>query len=308
MNCDSVSKLIPLYHYGELTPDEEDRMDQHLHECGACSTQMEQQRALALALDRRQMEIPALLLNECRDDLMAAIAGGAPRQVKPSKGPWALFLEAMGATFAGFGRLRQPLGAMLLILLGYMAARYSGAGVTQISGGLPSDNVFSNVRSLNVGNDGRVRATLDETRRREITGRLEDPNIQQIILTASRDENPAVRVESVGLMKNRADSPQVLDSLLNALETDPNDGVRLKALDALKPIAGDPRVTKTLSQVLLNDANPAVRMQVIDLMVTRRDDSVVGVLQNLMQREDNSGVRLKASKVLKDWNASIGTF
>jgi hypothetical protein len=27
-----------------------------------------------------------------------------------------------------------------------------------------------------------------------------------------------------------------------------------------------------------------------------------------MQREDNSGVRLKASKVLKDWNASIGTF
>ena len=43
-------------------------------------------------------------------------------------------------------------------------------------------------------------------------------------------------------------------------------------------------------------------------MVSRRDDSMVGVLQNLMQREDNSGVRLKASKVLKDWNASIGTF
>jgi hypothetical protein len=73
-------------------------------------------------------------------------------------------------------------------------------------------------------------------------------------------------------------------------------------------MSGDPRVTKALSQVLLTDANPAVRMQAIDLMVTRRDDSVVGVLQNLMQREDNSGVRLKASKILKDWNASIGTF
>jgi len=34
----------------------------------------------------------------------------------------------------------------------------------------------------------------------------------------------------------------------------------------------------------------------------------VGVLQNLMRREDNNGVRLKASKVLKDLNASIGTF
>jgi hypothetical protein len=96
--------------------------------------------------------------------------------------------------------------------------------------------------------------------------------------------------------------------LLNALAGDPNDGVRLKALEALKPLAGDAQVIKTLSRVLLTDANPAVRMQVIDLMVTRRDDSVVGVLQNLMQREDNNGVRLKASKVLKDWNASIGTF
>jgi HEAT repeat protein len=115
-------------------------------------------------------------------------------------------------------------------------------------------------------------------------------------------------VESVGLLKNRVDSQEVLDSLLNALAGDPNDGVRLRALDALKPMAGDARVAKTLSQVLLTDANPAVRMQVIDLMVTRRDDSMVGVLQNLMQREDNNGVRLKASKVLKDWNASIGTF
>ncbi len=33
MTCDSVSKLIPLYFYAELTPDDEDRVEQHLHEC-----------------------------------------------------------------------------------------------------------------------------------------------------------------------------------------------------------------------------------------------------------------------------------
>ena len=307
MNCDSVTKLIPLYFYGEVTPDEEDQVDQHLHECAACAAQLERQRTLAAALNRRQSETPPALLEECRDDLMAAIVGGAPRQVKPAKGPWALFLEAMGATFASFGRMRQPVGALLLILLGYSVARFSSSSGPTLSA-VPSDNVFSTVRSIKAGNDGRLQITLDETRRQEVSGRLEDPNIQRLILAGSRDENPAVRVESVGFLKNRADSPPVLDSLLNTLAGDPNDGVRLKALDALKPMAGDPRVLKTLSQVLLNDANPAMRMQVIDLMVTRRDDSVVGVLQNLMQREDNSGVRLKASKVLKDWNASIGTF
>jgi hypothetical protein len=308
MNCDAVTNLIPLYYYGELTPDEEDQLDQHLHECSACGNEMERQRTLAAALDRRQLDVPPRLLEDCRTDLMAAIAGGAPRQVKPSaKGAWALFLEAMAATFAGFGRLRQPVGALALIALGYVAAHYSGSGGAALSN-LPADNVYSSVRSVKAGNDGNVEITFDETRRREVTGRLEDANIQRFLLAGSRDENPAVRVESVGLMKNRADSPQVLDSLLNALANDPNDGVRLKALDALKPMAADARVAKTLSQVLLSDANPAMRMQVIDLMVTRRDDSAVGVLQNLMQREDNSAVRLKASKVLKDWNASIGTF
>jgi hypothetical protein len=306
MNCDSVSKLIPLYFYGEVTPDEEDQVDQHLHECGSCASQMEQQRALAVAFDRRLAEIPPPLLDECREDLMAAIAGGAPRQVKASKGPWTLFLEALSASFAGFGRMRQPVGALLLFALGYLVARYSAPGNPQVAG-VPS-NMRYNVRAVNAGSDGQVRLTLDETRRREITGRMEDPNIRQYILAGSHDEDAAVRVESVGLLKNRADSPEVLESLLNALVSDPNDGVRLKALDALKPVAGDPRVMKAVSQVLLTDANSSLRYQAIDLMAMRRDDSSVGVLQNLMQREDNNGVRLKASRVLKDWNASIGTF
>jgi hypothetical protein len=254
------------------------------------------------------VEIPPLLLEDCRADLMAAIAGGAPRQLKPpDKGPWGLFLDAMASTFAGFGRLGQPLGALALIALGYVAARYSSTSGATVST-LPSDNVYANVTAVKAGGDGKVQITFDETRRREIAGRLEDPDIQRLLDAGSRDQNTEVRLASVGLMKNRAESTQALDSLLNALANDPNDGVRLKALDALKPMAGDARVSKTLSQVLLTDANPAVRMQVIDLMVTRPNDSTVGVLQNLMQREDNSAVRLKASKALKDWNASLGSF
>ena len=312
MSCDSVSKLIPLYFYGEVTPEEEDQVDQHVHECAACAGELEQQRTMAAALDRRQAVIPPALLEECREDLMAAIAGGAPRQSKPAKGPWTLFLEAVSDTVAGFGRMRQPVGAVLLVLVGFLAARFTGMGGGSVPGIATNNavmlagNNIPVVRDVKAEGDGTVRIQFD--RRQEVSGRLEDRNIQDLILAGSREEDPAVRVESVSLMKSHVDSPQVLDSLLNALTGDPNDGVRLKALEALKPMSGDPRVTKALSQVLLADTNPAVRMQAIDLMVTRRDDAVVGVLQNLMQREDNSGVRSKASKILKDWNASIGTF
>jgi hypothetical protein len=314
MTCDSVTKLIPLYYYGDLTPGEEDLFDQHLHECAACTAEMERQRVLAAALDRRRIEPPALLLEDCRADLMAAIAGGAPVINQAAKGPWTLFLEALNISFAGFGKMRQPAGALALIAIGFFAARFSGSLVPFGSSGFnsmslsPSDNTLSTVRSVKPDSTGRVQITVDETQRREISGRLDDPDIQKFILAGSRGDNAAVRVEAVGLLKNPGDSPQALESLLNALANDPNDGVRLKALDALKPLAGDPRLSKTLAQALLSDTNPAVRSQVIDLMVARRDDSTVGVLQNLVQREENSGVRLKASKVLKDWNASIGTF
>jgi len=313
MNCDSVTKLIPLYYYGDLTPEEEDLFDEHLHECTVCAAEMERQRVLSAALDRRRMEPPPLLLEDCRADLMAAIAGGAPVVVKADKGAWTLFLEALNVSFAGFGKMRQPAGALALIAMGFFLARFSGMPTPFSGGGFnsmslsPSESTFATVRSINPDGD-RYKITVDETRSREITGRLDDPDIQRFILAGSRGENAAVRLESVGLLQNPGVSPQVLDALLNVAATDSNDGVRLEALKALKPLAGDPRVSKTLSQVLLSAANPAVKMQVIDLMMARRDDSTVGALQSLLQHEENSGVLHKASKVLKDWNASIGTF
>jgi len=321
MNCDSVGKLIPLYFYGELLPEEEDRVEAHLHECAACAREMEKQRALAAALDRRQAASQPMLLAECRADLMAAIQGGAPRTGGTEKGPWTLFLEAIGISFTGFNRYRQPVGAVALVALGFFAARFTGAGMgnlaIQPNSGAPMaynasmtspDDVFSTVRSVQPDNSGRVQIALDETRRRVISGNIGDPNIQKFLVAAASEENPAVRVESVGLLKSRVDSSEVRDALLNALAHDPNAEVRLKALEGLKGLAGDPEVRKTLAQVLLADDNAAVRMQSIDLLVTRHDDSMVGVLQNLVQKDGNSAVRLKCEKALKDMNASVGTF
>ncbi|MBZ5619928.1 MAG: HEAT repeat domain-containing protein [Acidobacteriia bacterium] len=306
MTCDSVSKLIPLYFYGELTPDEEDRLEDHLHECAECTSALARQRRLAAALDQRQTETPPLLLEDCRMDLMAAIQGGAPRLEQSSKGPWTLFLEAMGATFVGLNRLQRPVGAVALIALGFFASRFTGSSPTAAPA--PADEVFATVRSVRPENAGRVQIAFDETRRRTVSGSMEDQNIQKLLLAAAHEENPAVRVESMGLLKSRAGSGEVRDELLNALVHDANVGVRLEALKGLKPLLADVEVRKTLGQVLKTDDNPAVRMQVVDLLVAQRDDSMVSVLQDVVQKEDNNYIRLKLQKALKDMNASIGTF
>jgi hypothetical protein len=310
MSCEWVAKLIPLYFYGELPPEEEERLEEHLHECAACGREMERQRQLAVALDRRRVEAPPALLEECRADLMAAIEGGAPLGVRqPSaNGPWTLFLEAMTGAFAGVNRFRRPVGAVALVVLGFFAARFTASNPGGSATAAPSDQVYSTVRSVRADDPNRVEIALDETRRRVVAGRMDDPNIQRLLLAAAHEDNPAVRVIAVDLLKGRAGVGEVRDALLNALATDSNAGVRQKALEGLKPLAADPTVRKILQQALMGDDNPAVRMQAVDLLVAHRDDSMVGVLQGMVQSENNDYVRLRVEKALKDMNASVGTF
>lgn len=311
MKCDSVLKAIPLYFYGELTADEEDRLEQHLHECPTCARELERQRTLAAMMDRRPAEVPPGLLDDCRADLMAAIQGGAGAVERPAAGPWRLFLDALSHSLSGWNRYRQPAGAMALLAVGFFAARVTTRppmGSEQAAVSAPTEQSFATIRSIQPSPSGGVQIAFDETQRRVVSGSMDDQNIRRLLLAASREDNPAVRVESVDLLKGHADSSQVRDALLNAVAHDPNAGVRLKAVEGLKPLAADPDVRKVLAQVLLADDNPAVRMQVVDLLVEHRDDAIVGVLQDLMQKENNSYVRLKSEKALKEMNASLGTF
>jgi hypothetical protein len=311
MTCESAAALIPLYHYGELTPEQEDTLEAHVHECGSCSQAMERQQALARALDRREIEAPPRLLEDCRADLMAAIQGGAASGGKYGvKGPWRLFLEALGATFAGLGRMRQPLAAAALLALGFFGARLTGTKPPAAAGNpaQPAQPAYTTVRSISTTGSGAVEIAVDDTTRRVVSGGLDDPAIRQLVLAGSREDNAAVRVESVDLLKSRPALGEVRDALINALAHDANPAVRMKALEGLRPLAGDAQVRQVLAQALIRDDNPVIRMQAVDLLVAQRDDSMVGVLQNLVQHEDNHYVRLKVEKALKDMNASVGTF
>ena len=315
MNCDTISTLIPLYYYGELTPEQEDSVEEHTHQCRECATAVEQQRQLAAALDRREMPAPPLLLEDCRADLLATLHGGVarlPLAVSPpkSKGPWGLFLEAVAHSLSGAGRLRQPIGALAMLAIGFFGARLTTSTPRITTTPVKGEDVFTTVRSVQADPAGSVQISYDETRRNLLRGRVDDPDIQRLMLAGAHEDNPAVRVEAMDLLRTRAGSgsTEVRDALLNAVAADTNPAVRLKALDGLKPLSGDAEVRKALSRVLLSDDNAAVRMQVVDILVAHRDDYMVGLLQGMVQRESNDSVRLKLEKALKDMNASVGTF
>jgi len=319
MNCESVTKLIPLYFYGELPPEEEDQLEQHLDTCAACARQAESQRALSAALDRREMQPSAALLAECRHDLMRAVYRQEASVLRPVR-PGSVgrlgggFRETFGSWLPSLGAWRMPLGASALLALGFITARLTAPGAAgPFSLASLTPEVISSVRSVQPAHEGsqpgEVRIVLDETRQRVISGQLNDSNIQRLMLAAAHDENnPGVRWESVDLLRSHSDSSPVRELLLNRVAEDPNPGVRLKALDGLKTYTGDPEVRKVLAQVLVDDDNPGVRIAVVDALTAHADDNMVGFLQSVVQKEDNTYVRRRCAKALQDMNASVGTF
>ncbi|MGA2739396.1 MAG: HEAT repeat domain-containing protein [Bryobacteraceae bacterium] len=317
MNCESVAKLIPLYFYGELSPEDEDCLEQHLDACAACARQAESQRALSAALDRREIQPPAALLAECRHDLMRAVyRQEAPllRPIHPA-GSWKPFRETFGAWLPSFGSWRMPLGASALLALGFAAARLTAPGVSSGPFSIASltPDVISSIRSVQPahegGDAGEVQIVFDETRRRVVSGQLNDSNIQHLMLAAAHDENNAgVRWESVDLLRSHSDSSPIRELLLNRVAEDPNAGVRLKALDGLKTFTGDPEVRKVLAQVVMHDESPGVRIAAVDALTAHADDNMVGFLQGVVQKEDDTYVRRRCVKALQDMNASVGTF
>jgi hypothetical protein len=156
---------------------------------------------------------------------------------------------------------------------------------------------------------GKVQIVLEETRQKTLRGNLADQSIQRLLLAAAKDPaDPGLRVESVDLLRTSPESAAVRNALLYALQHDSNSGVRLKALEGLKASAADPDVRQTLSQVLLTDKNPGVRTQVIDLLIQQKEHKMVGVLQELMRKEDNSYVRFRCQRALHEMNASVETY
>jgi anti-sigma factor RsiW len=314
MNCESVSKLIPLYFYGELPPEEEDRLEQHLDTCAACARQAETQRTLSAALDRRATQPSAALLAECRHDLMRAVYRHEAPVLRSSQPATSSKPFRFSAWLPSLGAWRMPLGASALLALGFVTARLTAPGAASpfnLAGLTP--DVISSVRSVqpaqNGVQNGEVQIVLDETRRRVVSGQLNDSNIQRLMLAAAHDEsNPGVRWESVDLLKSHSDSSPVRELLLNRVAEDPNAGVRLKALDGLKTYTGDPEVRKVLAQVLMHDDNPGVRIAAVDALTSHADDKMVGFLQGVVQKEDNTYVRRRCVKALQDMNASVGTF
>ena len=311
MSCAEARSQFWLLEYGELSFDEEERIETHLDKCADCRAARAQTKELHAGFDSLAVEPPASLLRECRADLAARLELESPTEATPAGergGWWNQFVDTLTS-----GIVLRPAGALALLVLGFMGARLAPS--LGLSGFLGADEAgMSRVRDVQAASDGRIQIVVDETRQRMVTGAAGDPQIQTLLLNAARDpSDPGLREESLSLLNRRASSKEVRDMLVYALKNDDNAGVRMRAIEGLKEFSAEPEVRGALSQALLADANPGIRIRAIDLLAGDAnanfaagnvDRQIIGTLQELMLREDNAYLRQRSQKILEAVNAS----
>jgi hypothetical protein len=278
----------------------------HVDECDACRDALAREKLLFKSLDAAEIVPSAELLADCRAQLRQRLEHAAPERASF----WDKIRQGFTINFHFAPGIMQPIGALAMLAIGFFGARVTPASFLGSfhSAGLV-DPASSRVRYVEPMGSGRVQIVVDETTQRTLSGTLEDQSIQRLLLTAAKDPSDAgLRVESVNLLKNQPQSAEVRSALLDVVQHDSNAGVRLKALDGLKDFADDPETRKTLAKVLLKDDCPGVRTQVIDLLIQHHADSMMGVFQEVMGKEQNGYIRMRCQRALHDMNASAETY
>jgi hypothetical protein len=309
MKCEWVQQNIVLFVYDELPDDARFELEQHVSRCAGCAAELESAKKFRADFSRSPIQYPSPnFLAASRMKLQEALEGA-------EQGAWwhryifdpaawlhqvrfapALALAIFIVGFAG------GIGATYKMVKGGMTDLSSGPGsaATPVQASLGTSVGAIQSVSQQPGSN-LVTVKYDAVSPQVRTGSLNDPNIQQLLLYAARNNfNPGVRMDSVDLLTQQPNDTHVREALIYALRYDSNTGVRLKALDGLGPsVKDDVQVRDAVLESLMADTNPGVRIEALRLLVpVRADSSVRIVLQRLAAKDENRYIRSQARTLL----------
>jgi len=301
MNCNWVQQNIILYVYDELPDDARHELEQHVARCNDCTAELESTKKFRSELGQFPAEEPhPNLLAASRMKLQEALETA-------EQGGWWSRLVFDPVQWLNQVRFAPALAAAIFIVgfAGGIGATYKMVPRGQVAGLTPGKGSgmlqlgsISTVSSVSQQpGSNQVTVKYETVSPQERTGGLNDPNIQQLLLYAARNNfNAGVRIDSYNLLTQQPQNEHVREALLYALRYDSNTGVRLKALDALGPyVKDDVQVRDAILESLMSDTNPGVRIEALHLLEPARGDSSVRiVLQRLAQKDENRFIRSQA--------------
>jgi HEAT repeats/Putative zinc-finger len=335
--CADFDARLVLLAAGELTPDDEADVADHLRHCARCTEALEKERNLVDCFTASRIEPDAALLANCRSSLEDAL----DRQEERG------WLRRIANIFLPAGGLapRPAWSAALLVLVGFSvgvlgprffqrsvagsgdsnsATSSDAAGSSNFApefpnsdtgGTAPIDLHSAQVAGISVmpsgaGEPPRVELRMRAQQPFRMQGTVNNDNVKSVLLNILRNNDrfdPDVRLDAVDLLRAKNDDPEVRDVLCHAVHTDPNAAVRLKALEALNGAEPQDLVRKTLLDALVDDRNPGVRVEAINALRSMAaegkvtsDEHMLAVLRDRMHKDPNTYIRLQSAAAIRD--------
>ena len=304
MNCEWVKQNVSLYLYDELADDARFELEQHAKRCRQCAALVSEFQDLHQQLNLLpQLEVTPNLLASARMELEERLETAEQlqgwRRFALDPVAWLRrwhFSPALAAVIfiVGFG---AGLGAMYSVTGNIR----SGAGMSPASQPV-TEAAISGIRAIQQEpGTNQIKIQYDTTTPVQAQGSLNDPQIQQLLLYATRNNyNSGVRMDSIDVLRQKPEDSRIREGLVFALRYDSNPGVRLKALEAVTPfVRGDIRVRNAVLEALLNDNNPGLRLGALQaLQAVRADTSVRQALRQLAKDDPNPSIRKESQTML----------
>ena len=299
MKCEWVQQNVVLYVYDELPDDARHELEQHVARCATCMAEVQAVKAFRTEMAKLPVQDPSPnFLTDSRMKLQEALESA-------EQGGWFSRLVFEPMNWLNQVRFAPALAAAIFIVgfAGGIGATYKMVKRPD-QGAIPGPQPAAVAASVSgvssiiqQPNSSQVTIKYDTVVPQQATGSFSDPQIQQLLLYAARNNfNPGVRMDSVNLLTQRPHNEHVREALLYALRYDSNTGVRLKAWDGRGPyVKSDTQVRDAVLEALMSDTNPGIRIEALRLLdPVRADSSVRIVLQRLAQKDENRFIRSQA--------------
>jgi len=304
MNHRKYREWLDLSSYDELSDTERVELERHLTGCRDCREYGEDVKKLHAAVARhRRLGMSHQLLMDARRQLRRALDEDA----RPSP-LWERIIEPIyRISFSGV--------AMLVVgfIVGYLT--FSAPRIASMVKGeqtaVEEDARIMNVRFTDAdASDGEIEFTYDAVRPGHMKGRIDDPQVQTVLAEALINEkNAGVRLRSVNALAEQTEpleSKELRQALLSAMTSDPNPAVRKEALGLVQKLPFDPEIKDAILYVLQHDDNAGVRIVAINSLdkfkdqVALKDNEVLKVLREQVQKDENNYIRLIARNFLEE--------
>ena len=310
MNCEWIKENSVLYAYDELPDDQRHEFERHVATCSRCEQEIENVRAFlgAMKTGAPVAEPSPNFLTASRMRLQESL-----EHAEQSPGLGRFTFDVAG----WFHQLKlNPALVAMLLIFGFVGGsvatfmtRSGGGEKLGQGGGVVTGNIAGN-QPVSIADIKGI--TQDPTTNKvqiqyttlvpaEAEGSVDDPNIQRLLLYASRArDNSGVRMDSVDVLTKNGDNDRIREALIFSLRYDKNPGVRLKALEGLKNyVKTDRRVRDVMLEALVRDDNSGVRVAAIQsLQPVMADTSVRATLQDLADRDSNKYIRYESQRAL----------